>query len=317
MAEEKKTVDYTIRNVPKEADTTLSHLSALTGTPKSVLVRELVIATYTDPIRTFSMVSPLVDALDQVLGQHCGLPVVPEMMDSFYGTRWNHQLQKLLGIGTEDQLQKILIKNTPYLPLRADQVMAGRKSVLKGTSTWFALFVEVAFSDEEVIRQAWKSVYFAPTAERYYRYIEHINALRAMRQLAPCLSFGYEQSYPFGHIRLFKPDHYEYGAWHIDITLTPEAARELPDSAALNGLSFPVLKQRAFHSPLDSGYRCAAVDENGEYVPGFRFIEGRGEFDVYSSGINEEKNETTPEIVVAAVATQIHNWLAGRDDQNS
>ncbi|HDX8854385.1 TPA: hypothetical protein RQO60_005387 [Klebsiella michiganensis] len=193
-----------------------------------------------------------------------------------------------------------------------DQVMAGRKSVLKGTSMWFALFVEVAFSDEEVIRQAWKSVYFAPTAERYYRYIEHINALRTMRQSAPCLSFGYEQNYPFGHIRLFKPDHYEYGAWHIDITLTPEAAGKLPDSAAMNGLTFPMLKQRAFHAPVEKGYSCAAVDENGKYVPGFRFIEGRGEFDVYSSGVPEEKNETTPGIVVAAVATQIQNWLAVR-----
>jgi predicted DNA-binding protein len=312
MAEEKNTVDYTIRNIPKEVDATLSHLSVLTGTPKSVLVRELVIATYTDPIRIFSMLSPLVDALDQVIGQHCDLPVVPETMDSFHGTRWNHQLQKLLGIGTEDQLQKILIKNTPYLPQRADQVMAGRKSVLKGTSMWFALFVEVAFSDEEVIRQAWKSVYFAPTAERYYRYIEHINALRAMRQLAPCLSFGYEENYPFGHIRLFKPDHYEYGAWHIEITLTPEAARALPDRAAMSGLSFPTLKQRAFHAPAETGYSCAAIDDSGEYVPGFRFIEGRGEIDVYSSGVSEEKNETTPGIVVAAVATQIQNCLAVR-----
>lgn len=312
MAEEKNTVDYTIRNVPKEVDATLSHQSVLTGTPKSVLVRELVIATYTDPIRTFSMLSPLVDALDQVIGQHCGLPVMPEMMDSFHGTRWNHQLQKLLGIGTEDQLQKILIKNTPYLPQRADQVMAGRKSVLKGTSTWFALFVEVAFSNEEVIRQAWKSVYFAPTAERYYRYIEHINALRAVRQMAPCLSFGYEQGYAFGHIRLFKPDHYEYGAWHIEITLTPEAASALPDRTSMNGLCFPHLKQRAFHAPAESGYCCAAIDDLGEYLPGFRFIEGRGEFDVYSSGVPEEKNETSPGIVVAAVANQIMSRLAIR-----
>ncbi len=312
MAEEKNTVDYTIRNVPKEVDATLSHLSVLTGTPKSVLVRELVIATYTDPIRTFSMLSPLVDALDQVIGQHCGLPVVPEMMDSFHGTRWNHRLQKLLGIGTEDQMQKILIKNTPYLPQRADQVMAGRKSVLKGTSTWFAMFIEVAFSDFKVIEQAWQSVYFAPTAERYYRYIEHINALRAMRQLAPCLSFGYEQNYPFGQIRLYKPDHYEYGAWHIVITLTPDAASALPDRPDINGMAFPALEQRAFHAPAEQGYSCAAINENGEYVPGFRFIEGRGEFDVYSSGVPEEKNETTPGIIVAAVATQIANWLAVR-----
>jgi len=314
MAEEKNTVDYTLRNIPKNVDNTLSHLSALTGTPKSVLVRELVITTYTDPIHTFGMLSPLVDALDQVIGQHCNLPVVPEMMDSFHGTRWNLKLHKLLNIGSDTQLQQILVNNTPYLTVRADQVMTGRKSVLKGTSLWFALFAQVAFSSVDVIEQAWKSVYFAPTAERYYRYIEHINALRAMRQLPPCLSFGYEQNYPFGHIRLFKPDLYEYGAWHIDITLTPEAAKELPSGAAMNGLTFPALKQRAFHAPAEKGYSCAAVDENGMYVPGFRFIEGRGEFDVYSSGVPEEKNETTPGIIVAAVAAQIQNWLAGRQE---
>lgn len=72
MAEEKNTVDYTIRNIPKDVDVTLSHLSILTGTPKSVIIRDKIIEMFTDQIKTFGMLSPLVDALDQVIAQHLG-----------------------------------------------------------------------------------------------------------------------------------------------------------------------------------------------------------------------------------------------------
>lgn len=300
MAEEKNTVDLTIRNIPKSVHATMSHVSSLTGTPVSVLVRDLIVEKYSDPIRRFGLLSPLVDALDQVVAQHCSLPVVPEMVDSFYGTRWNRALQKLLSIENDEQLQQLLVRNTPYLTVRADQEMEGRQSVLKGTSLWFALFAEVAFSEEAVIEQAWTSVYRTPAAERYYDYVRHVNALRTLRHLPPFRSFDYTHEFRAGSVRLFRPGHYSYGAWHVIITLTPEAAAVLPGNRATDGLCFPVLPQRIFHAPAQEGYSCAATNAQGEFEPGFRFTDGRCEFDVYSNGIEEARNETgVSDIIVA------------------
>lgn len=309
MAAEKNTVDLTIRNIPKETHATMGHVSALTGKPISVIVRDLVIDKFSDPIRRFGMLSPLVDALDQVIGNHCSLPVVPEMMDSFHGTRWNLAIQKLLGIENDGQLQQILVNNTPYLTVRADQVMEGRKSVLKGTSLWFALFAEIAFSNDDIIRQAWESVYFVPSAERYYRYVQHINALRARRQIPPFESFEFTLERDFGSVRLFRPDHYDYGAWHVIITLTPEAAAVLPGNDSTDGICFPDLPQRIFHAPAKQGYSCAAVNPQGEYESGFRFNDGRCELDVYSNGINEGSNKTGLDEVIRALADVLENRL--------
>ncbi|MCW2107799.1 UNVERIFIED_ORG: hypothetical protein M2402_005001 [Rahnella aquatilis] len=63
--------------------------------------------------------------------------------------------------------------------------------MLKGTSLWLALFADIAFSNKEIIEQAWKSVNFAPTAGRYYRYLQQINALRALRIFHALSQHGY------------------------------------------------------------------------------------------------------------------------------
>ncbi|MFT4291018.1 hypothetical protein [Enterobacter sp.] len=309
MADEKNTVDMTIRNIPKATHATMGHVAALTGTPVSVMARDVLIETFSNPIRRFGMLSPLVDALDQVIGNHCSLPVVPEMVDSFYGTRWNLALQELLGIENDGQLQQILVKNTPYLTVRADQVMEGRKSVPKGTALWFGLFAEIAFSDDDIILRAWESVYFVPSAEHYYLYVQHINALRALRQLAPFDSFEFTLERDFGSVRLFRPDHYDYGAWHVIITLKPEAAAVLPGNGSTDGICFPGLSQRIFHAPAKQGYSCAAVNSRGEFESGFRFTDGRCELDVYSNGINEGANTTGLDEVISALADTLETRL--------
>ncbi|HAW7686213.1 TPA: hypothetical protein JLJ52_003314 [Escherichia coli] len=51
-------------------------------------------------------------------------------------------------------------------------------------------------------------------------------------------------------------------------------------------------------------------NEQGGTEAGFRFVNRRTEFDVYSNGVSEERNETKPGIVITAVAAQVENWLA-------
>lgn len=311
MAEEKNTVDYTIRNIPKDVDATLSHLSVLTGTPKSVLIRDKVIEMFTDQIKTFGMLSPLVDALDEVIAQHLGIEVIKESLDDHYGTKWNIEMCKLLGIQGHDELQRILVKNTPYLTIRADQVLRGMRAVPRASSLWFALYAEIAFSDEDTVKKAWDSIFYKPLASYYYRYYQHINELRRHRLMPPLQSWEYNQQDDFGHTRLFKPDDYDYGAWRIEITLAPEVAAETETS---QGIAFPDLPERLFNAQSEKGYGCAVQNEQGGTEAGFRFVNGRAEFDVYSNGVSEQRNETKPSIVMAAVAAQVKHWLAVRQD---
>lgn len=310
MAEEKNTVDYTIRNIPKDVDVTLSHLSILTGTPKSVIIRDKIIEMFTDQIKTFGMLSPLVDALDQVIAQHLGgIEVIKESLDDHYGTKWNIEMCKLLDIQGHDDLQHILVKNTPYLTIRADQVLKNMLAVPKASSLWFALFAEIAFSDEETVKKAWDNIFRKPSPARYYSFYSHINELRRQRQMPPLQSWEYNQQDDFGHTRLFKPDDYDYGAWRIEITLAPEVAA---DTETGPGITFPNLPERLFNAQQEKGYGCAVQNEQGGTEAGFRFVNGRTEFDVYSNGVSEERNETKPGIVMTAVATQVKNWLAVR-----
>nr|AYU68958.1 hypothetical protein D0368_00198 [Escherichia coli]AYU69047.1 hypothetical protein D0368_00294 [Escherichia coli] len=46
---------------------------------------------------------------------------------SHFITRWNQEYQKLLGISTEEELRRLVLNNTPFLQVRADQVLKGWK----------------------------------------------------------------------------------------------------------------------------------------------------------------------------------------------
>lgn len=310
MTEEKNTVDYTIRGIPKSLDNTLNHLSTLTGTPKSVLVREKLIEVFTDRIKTFGMLNPLVAALDEIIAHHIKGEVLSEQVDNHYGTKWNIELRKLLDIKSDDDLQRILVSNTPYLTVRADQVMQESDKVPKSTSLWFALFAEVAFSTPEVVTQAWKTIFYSNAAERYYQFYNHVNELRRLRHLehieADLNDIGVQDD--FCDVYLYKPEEYQYGAWHIKITLKPEVAASVGQDV-LDGLRFPQLPQRLFIASQETGYSCAALNDQGEYEPGFRFVDGHCELDLYSNGTHEDFNRTRLSTVVNTLADLIEKRL--------
>ncbi|EKN3347659.1 hypothetical protein O8E94_002981 [Yersinia ruckeri] len=304
MTEEKNTVDYTIRGIPKSLDNTLNHLSTLTGTPKSVLVREKLIEVFTDRIKTFGMLNPLVAALDEIIAHHIKGEVLSEQVDNHYGTKWNIELRKLLDIKSDDDLQRILVSNTPYLTVRADQVMQESDKVPKSTSLWFALFAEVAFSTPEVVKQAWKTIFHSYSGERYYQFYNDVNALRRLRHLDPIAGWVGIEERAFGTVRLYKPEAYQYGAWRIEITLNGAVAAAVSQDA-LTGLRFPKLAQRQFVASSEGGYGCAAPDDQGEFELGFFIANGRCELDLYSTGVSEDLNRTPLLTVVAELANVV------------
>jgi len=304
LHEETNTVDYTINGIPKSLDNTLNNLSTLTGTPKSVLVREKLMEVFTDRIKTFGILNPLVAALDEVIANYIKGGVLSEQVDNHFGTKWNIELCKLLDIQSDDDLLCMLVSNTPYLMVRAEQVMQGSDKVPKATSLWFALFAEIAFSTPAVVKLAWEKIFYSYSGERYYQFYNHVNELRRLRHLDLLTAWDYPEVRAFGTVRLYKPEEYQFGAWRIEIILNEEPAAHATQEA-LKGLRFPKLPQRLFITSPEEGYGCAAINYQGEYEPGFRFINGRSELDLYSSGVCEDSNQTQLKGVVTKLADGI------------
>lgn len=302
MSAEKDTVDYTVRGFSRSFDRTLTDLSVLWNKPKSVILREIAEQHLTDRIKTFGILNKIVAALDEHLANHLGARLSDTQIENHFGTRWNMDMCNLLNIRSDADLESILVRNTPYITVRADQVMKGYPWISKATSLWFALFAEVAFSSEEIVKQAWEKIFHSVDNERYYIYYDHVNELRKMHHMDILIAdkndFTLEGE--FCEVEVFKPAHYQYGAWRAVITpvvaLTPEI------QGALMELPFPHLPHRLIIADISEPYTCPTTDDNGVLLPGFRFYEGKCELDFYTNGNPESFNPTSPSDVAQALA---------------
>ncbi len=304
MSTEKDTVDYTVRGFTKSFDTTLTHLSILRGKPKSVILREILEEQLTDRIKTFGALSALVAGMDQVLASHFGAELSDNPLENHFGTKYNLAMCDVLNIKSDEQLQQIQIRNTPYITARADQVMWGCKMVVKGQSLWFALFAELAFSDEEVVHRGWNEVFYSADDDRYYSYYENVNQLRSMRDMGSIQA----KKNDFTHegklcsLEVTKPATYQFGAWRVDISL--KEGVKVTDPSVLTGLHYPRLPHRLVIADRDEPYRSVASGEE-DNEPGFMFVDGVCKLDVYSNGKQEELNPTPMWKVAEALAGEI------------
>ena len=306
MSNEKDTVDYTVRGFSRSFDRTLTDLSILWNKPKSVILREIAEEHLTDRIKTFGMLSKLVSALDEVVAGHVGAVVSDHQVENHFGTRWNMEMCELLNIRSDEELQRIVVDNTRYLTVRADQVLKGYKWIPKGTALWFALFAEVAVSSPDIVRQAWEKIFYSVSGDAYYRYYANVNELRRLHHLDEISADArdFERDGEFCQVAVTKPAHYQYGAWRVDILLSEKAA-QLPPAC----LRFPTLPHRIFLADKDGLYTCQALfDEKGSEL-GFQFVAGECKFDVYSDGQFEDFNPTAMTAVAGAIANTVDEYV--------
>ena len=289
MSDENNTKDYTLRGLDTAFDQTLTHVAQIKGMSKMAVMKEILIRELTDRIKVFGMTSPLVSALDSALAAHIGAEVGEDQVDNLYGTRWNLEMQELLKIHSDADLQRILMSNTPYITVRADQVINGHTWIPKGMSLWFALFAEVAFSPAEIIHQAWARIFTSNSGEKYYRYYTNINQLREMRHLEPVApeKNGVRYDGKYCQVVITKPDGYQYGAWHAVITLNDGVTDA---HRMLTVLPFPELPNRLFVVEDWENYGSAVIRGEGEHALGFKFAGTLCELDVYSNGCPEDFN---------------------------
>ncbi|MFJ5396866.1 hypothetical protein ACIPR7_18130 [Pectobacterium parvum] len=310
MTQEKDTVDYTVRGFSKEFDKTLTNVATLMNKPKSVLLRELAEQHFTDRIKMFGMMSRHVAALDEMMARNLGAELIEWPYESHITTRNSLEMAKLLTISSDEQLEDILVRNTPYIMIRANQVFKDTPRTVKGMTLWFALFAEVASSSPDVVKAAWEQIFNSFNAfddESYYRYYKNINEIRLLMNKGAITADLHDVRHEgkFCTVAITKPADYPYGAWLAVITLTPAAARVAEE--ALGGLCYPTLDKRQIVAKKDTGYHAMAFPEDGgELQRGFTFIDEQCELNIYStdySGSSEFYHPTPLKHVAEVLAS--------------
>lgn len=181
--ESNKTATLTVRNIPDDVDDMITRQARSAGKSKSDFLKEFLTAEFQDLLKNFSRTSSLVSLMDEELGKLFGVDVAEHWFENDMIAVTNLKYKELLKLDTPDDLQQIMMKNMPYLQLRASQVLhSGFAYIPRGLSLTFSLFNEIAGRDAKTIGQAFSEIFYLVGADKFYR---DINAIRAEMKLEP------------------------------------------------------------------------------------------------------------------------------------
>ncbi|ARJ43978.1 hypothetical protein B1H58_19270 [Pantoea alhagi] len=114
-------------------------------------------------------------------------------------------------------------------------------------------------------------------------------------------------------VTISQPKDYAYGAWVVRLELRPG---RLPAHLEKAGLLFPKLKGRVFVPGTVYGHAVHNPDTS-EFELGFRFINNISEFHMYSSGCDEESNETGIDDLAAVLCLRVEEYIGDYIQQNT
>ncbi|AOP89324.1 hypothetical protein L6E03_21835 [Enterobacter kobei] len=178
-----KTATLTVRNIPLDVDAMITVQASIAGKSKSDFLKELLTQEFQDLIKNFSRTSSLVSLMDEELGKQFGVKVAKHWFENDMITGNNLKYKALLKLTTHDDLQQLMMKNMPYLHLRASQVLHSQFAhIPRGLSLTFSLFNEIAGRDAKLIDRVFHEIFYPVGAEKFYA---DINAIRAEKKLEP------------------------------------------------------------------------------------------------------------------------------------
>lgn len=168
----------TVRNVPADVDEAITRQAKAAGKSKSDFVQEFLTATFGDLIGNFIRTSELVALMDLEMARMAGTVLSEHVYDLEMTQAGHREFCRILGINSNDDLQRIMLAGMPYLQIRAGQ-LKGTDSLAKGNSLYAALLANAASRDEETVLALHRSL-FNMIPEGTFQ--EMINELRkAMR----------------------------------------------------------------------------------------------------------------------------------------
>lgn len=175
MKEEAKseTMSYTLRNVSPTLDATMSAIASVQGKSKNSLIIETLEREFYNPITTFARSSMLVQAMDAEISKKFGIQILESWYESPHTIQYDRYLSQKLKLDSEEKLNDLFKQNFPFIELRAKQLInRGYPRLPKGISLTFALFIEIAKSSEQIIREIRHDLF--GFSEHYYQEINEI-----------------------------------------------------------------------------------------------------------------------------------------------
>jgi len=178
-----KTATLTVRNIPLDVDAMITMQASIAGKSKSDFLKEFLTQEFQDLIKNFARTSQLVTLMDQELGKQVGVRVADHWFENDMITNNNLKYKAILSLTTHDDLQQIMMKNMPYLQLRANQVVHRHFAYIpRGLSLTFSLYNEIASREPATINRAYNEIFYPVGEEKFYR---EINDIRAVMKLEP------------------------------------------------------------------------------------------------------------------------------------
>lgn len=271
--ESQGTVSVSLKGIPTDQGQALKEVAKARDINQSALLREMVNASMGSIIHVFCLKSPLVASLDQDIAQYNGSLVLPAWNAAPPAPQFEAAYRDLLGISTEDDLTRILLRNAQYLRMRTSQMMQRGQQFYGGTALYFALFCDVARRDDQTIEAFW--AYIARFWGQWYRqqdYYQQINQLRDMLSLEP--ANGLSEAHAVGlysRVSVFQDESGQQGLSQVLLTLRTENTRALP-AGAFEQFELPYCNGQIL-TP-DPGYGAPKIFPNNALGMGFRFREG-------------------------------------------
>ncbi|KII64081.1 hypothetical protein RF11_01178 [Thelohanellus kitauei] len=156
--ESQGTVSVSLKGIPTDQGLALKEVARARDINQSAQLREMVNASMGSILHVFCLKSPLVASLDQDTAQYNGCTVLPAWGSVPPAPQFEAAYRGLLGIHTEDDLTRILLRNAQYLRMRTHQVMPRGTQFYGGAALYFALFCDVAGRDEQTIEAFWATL---------------------------------------------------------------------------------------------------------------------------------------------------------------
>lgn len=173
----------TVRHLPADIDAAITAQAKAAGKSKSDFIQAFLSASFGDLIGNFSRSSELVALMDRELSRVTGLPLTENWYDAGHTLTENREYCRLLGIGSEGDLQRIMMAAVPWLSLRMQQLDTGEAGIPllpQGISLTCALFIEAAGRERPQLNIFRRHLFWYMDEGQFWR---EVGAVRAARLL--------------------------------------------------------------------------------------------------------------------------------------
>lgn len=269
---------YTLRSISPVTDANVTEEARAAGKPKGTYAREFIEEQLGDPVTSWIRSNGLVASMDEDLAQSCSALLSKESFEICLSVQEAQQYRALLDINSNADLKRVLFDNAAHLHFQAAKELMLRKTVQRGISMRLALFCELAGREKHVVDDAWQRIFFTPRPDAYEKYLDDIDAIRELKKLLPFVGSIVHHGQG-ATVKIRQTYGHDNGIWRVQISLNDA-------NPGLNGL-LPLHPLTHFLLIADPGYNGIVKMKDGTPLPAMRFISGRCELHLYTSGISE------------------------------